>query len=391
MAHGFGFADPDDPGCMGDAARAPIRLFRPRVVEEAFDLAKDVLASAYIGEGAVSARFEAALQAKLQWPYVRVVNAGTSALWLAYHLAGIYGKTVAATPLTCTAATETLLHFGADIRWVDVDQQTGGMHPERLASLLQLHNRLDKDLPDIAAVLTCDWGGDPGALEALSDVCREYGVPLIEDSAHSFGADHLATTPADFCALSFQAIKLLTTADGGALRCRHAHHSEAARLLRWFGMDRSQGESMRCTQAVPFPGFKFQLNDVLASLGVANLVGIDEAVAKQRAHAKYYDLAFDGPGVRPLKRDPRSSCWLYSVRVPDADRFIAGMGARGVECSQVHARNDTQPIFAAYRTALPGMDILARELCVIPSGWFLTEDDCAQVAQAARVVAMEVA
>jgi dTDP-4-amino-4,6-dideoxygalactose transaminase len=135
-------------------------------------------------------------------------------------------------------------------------------------------------------------------------------------------------------------------------------------------MDRTQGESMRCTQAVPFAGYKFQLNDVAAAIGLANLEGIDAAVREQRAHACYYDLSFaDGP-VRPLKRDPRSSCWLYSVRVLDARTFIERMAARGIECSQVHNRNDTQPIFAAARTPLPMMDRLDRELVCLPVGWW---------------------
>jgi len=363
-----------------------IRMFQPRVVPDAINRVASVLRSGFIGEGPESAAFERALQEEMAWPYVRVVSSGTAALWLAYHLAGVAGKTVAATPLTCTAATETLLHCGADIEWVDVDPESGGMDPHRLVDVL-----CGRNAKNIGAVLTCDWGGDPGALEDLWQLCAAEGVPMIEDSAHSFGAEHLKTTPAEFCTLSFQAIKLLTTADGGALRCRHAHHAEAARLLRWFGMDRTRGESMRCTQAVPFPGFKFQLNDVLATIGLANLDGLAAYLGKQRAHAKYYDLAFEGSPVRPLKRQPGSSCWLYSVRVPDAQRFIAGMDARSIDTSQVHARNDSQPIFSTYRTHLPAMDILSRELVCLPVGYWLDEADCARIAQAAIATVKETA
>ena len=380
------------------------------MADDAIANVAQVLDSGYIGEGPQTRAFEAALAPVVGTPNIRVVNSGTSALWLAAKLAldGIPENLFShrcgvayATPLTCLATTMALEHLGYAIRWVDVDSETGGMCPKALRTLFEAAT------PTHALVVVCDWGGDPGHLLAIRDICNHYAFPLLEDAAHAIGA----TTPegpvgsiATYTAFSFQAIKNLTTGDGGALACRHAHDAEKVRLLRWFGLDRNKGESMRCYQQVPFPGFKMQMNDIAAAIGLANLPGLDATLRQQRELAAYYDLAF-GPAppdgvrgravtdadreqpVRPLRRQLGSSCWLYSVRVKDARTFISRMGERGIECSQVHARNDVQQIFSGARRPLPGMDTLDRELACLPIGWWVTRDDAWNVAHTALEVA----
>ncbi len=368
-----------------------IRLFAPYIAPDVPDRLREVFATRYIGEGPQVAAFEAALRAYLGVD-VACVSSGTAALWLAYKLAGIQpGDRVVHPPLGCLASTETLLHFGARIVWADVDPATGMLDPDDVRKVID----------GAKAVVAVDWGGSVCDMLALGRLCDEVGAVLIEDAAHSFGAHafhtpHSLSQPAFSC-FSFQAIKQLSTADGGAIMCQSPCDEARAKLLRWFGLDRTQGASMRCTQTVAEPGFKFQMHDVAATMGLASLKGtsepladVDNRIRLHRMHAAQYDEAFAGTAIRPLRRSPSSTAWLYSVVVPCARQFIHRMAALGVEVSQVHERNDKQPMFAASARRLPAMDELSETLVCLPVGWHLSENDVAHVIEAAtRAVSEE--
>lgn len=359
-------------------ASEPVPLLRHIVSPHAAEAVARVLASECIGEGPESAAFERELE-----PWIgpnAVVSSGTAALWLAYVLAGIGpGTTVVTSPLGCLASTQTLLHVGARIVWADVDPETGMLD---LAATV----RAVRDW-GAAHVVGVEWGGSridwPAFRAALP------GVRLIADAAHSFGAPVPPLDAVDFAAYSFQAIKTLTTGDGGALACRRGVDVERARLKRWFGLDRRRGQSMRCLQAVATAGYKFQLNDVAAAIGRANLRDVvAPRLAAQRAAARVYDKAFRGTAVRPLRRSADAAAWLYSVRVADAVAFATAMAARGVAVGPVHARMDTQPLFGGVPGALlPGMDTLARELVCLPCGpWVDPAEVIAAAKECARAV-----
>ena len=366
---------------------ATVRLFKPYVAPDVVDRLRDVFretadGQVFIGEGPQVAAFETELSQYLSAP-VSALSSGTAALWLAYELAGIQpGDVVITTPLSCLASTETLLHFGATIRWADVDPETGMIDPEDV--------RRQANGTGARAVVAVDWGGSLANYGALRRICDQSGARLIADAAHAFGAygpgNFDAVMGADFVGWSFQAIKALTTGDGGALWCRDPEHYLRSRRLRWFGLDRTRGASMRCTQEVEAPGYKFQMHDIAAAIGRANLAGFPRRLQAARAVAAAYDEAFaDDPRLRSFRRSPTASAWLYTLRVPCAQAFAANMADRGVETSPVHARNDTQPIFRAFARRLRGMDVLAEEMVCLPCGWWLTPNDVVRVIDAARM------
>lgn len=356
-----------------------IRLFKPSLAPTDALLAalRPVFDSAYVGEGPVVAEFEAALRHYCEHPHVAAVNAGTSALWLAYHLADVRDHAVVVSPLSCLATSMPLHLQGAHIVWADVDPETGNVTPATVQEAAATCRA------SLRAIVCVDWGGTPADLAGLRRLADHHGVPLIRDAAHYFGP--IAPGP-HHTILSFQAIKTLTTIDGGALISESACDYAKVRLLRWFGLDRDAGASMRCTQQVAECGFKFQMHDVAAAIGLANLTGVRDRIYANQLRAQFYDARFAGTAIRPFVRTPDSSCWLYTVRVPDAIRFIAAMGARDIECSQVHARNDVQAVFAASRRHLPNMDALERTMVCLPIGPHLTDGDVERVADAAREV-----
>lgn len=363
---------------MDQPVRPMIQLFRVfNDREQALKNIAEVLESGYVGQGKWCARFEDELQAILGSKRVLYVNSGTSALQLAYHLAGVGpGTEVISTPITCLATNAAIVALGARIVWADVDKDIGNIDPEDV--LRQVTHRT-------RAIVGVDWGGRVCNFAMLRKLTR--GITLIEDAAHAFHpSGEYARSPSehgDFICYSFQAIKLLNTADGGALVCPSDATLERARLLRWFGLDRTRSDAMRCYQPVSEAGWKMQGNDVLAAIGCANLPHALDLAGKHAVNAKALDAALrDVPYIRLPPRDPAGTYWLFTLLVSSPARFEAFAAERGVMASQVHSRNDVYGCFREFRRGdLPGVDAFAGHQVSIPVGWWLDASQLAQVVQ----------
>jgi dTDP-4-amino-4,6-dideoxygalactose transaminase len=175
---------------------------------------------------------------------------------------------------------------------------------------------------------------------------------------------------ADYVALSFQAIKHLTTGDGGALIVPELE-VRRAKLLRWFGLDRETPQTdFRGEQDITEAGWKFQMNDIAATIGLANLEGIDEVLLKHRENAAFYNanLAAGFTRTTPTYRH-EGSWWVYTVLLPteaQRDEFKRYMVDKGIQVSQVHWRNDKLSIFSHFRSELPGVDEFASRMICLP-------------------------
>lgn len=360
-----------------------VDLFRPYVAPEAAGLvaqvfAPDVNGRTYLGQGPKVDAFERGLRVMLDADRdILTINSCTSALDLALHLCGVGpGDTVISTPMTCSATNSPIVTRGARVLWADVDPLTGLIDPEDVARKLLW-------VPETKAVLVVDWGGRMAPYNWLREVCRPHGVPIIEDAAHAllatYNGRYQTHVGGDYICWSFQAIKHLTTGDGGALLCPE-EQLERARLLRWYGLDRTRGESFRCTQDITEVGYKWHMNDVAAAIGLANLPHLREVVYRHRQHAaEYHERLGELPGVTLPKRDMGSSWWLYTLLVEERDAFIAYMSDQGIACSPVHSPNHRHTAFRAATHpasgALPGVEQFADHEVAIPVGWWLTPAD----------------
>lgn len=376
-----------------------IPLFKVRMnTEAALPALTEVLESGHVAQGPVVDRFEMALERALglvprpgsAWMGgdVVTVNSGTSALHLAMVLAGVErGTGVIVSPMTCAATIAPIIHLGAIPIWADVDPMTGLLAPEAVDWAAKCAK-----VP-IRAVVGVDWAGVPCDYAALRRVVPGR-IPIIEDAAHAM----LATRPtpggpvqlgvraaADnmFVCYSLQAIKHLTSGDGGILICPTPELTVRARQLRWFGLDRRSSADFRAAQDIDEAGYKYHLNDIAAAIGLANLPGLAGAVAAHRENARAITSALfelgcrDHPRVELVPFDEHGSYWVLTLLVDDRPAFEAHMKARGIATSQVHRRNDHQPAFArvAPKVALPGLDRFAARQIAIPCGWWLTATD----------------
>ncbi len=351
-----------------------IPLFKVFMSDDIGDFVIPVLQSGYVGEGEYCKAFEKKFGEYIENDNVVLVNSGTSALTMALKLAGVGpGDVVVSTPMTCLATNMAILSVGADIIWADI-LPDGTIDPD------DVKRKIIKARYEPKAIMCMDWGGLPCELNELKTVADLYGGIIIEDACQALGSKYDGKPVgnyAHFSAFSFQAIKHLTAIDGGALAINvNSNSVEKAKMMRWFGLDRNAGADMRCNQDPPVAGYKWQMNDVLASIGLSNLRHLPEIISKTKKHAKFYNERFgiQSDSIR------ESGYWLYTIFVENVDHFIQYMRDNFVECSRVHDRNDTKTIFKKYKTYLPGVDWFDTHHCCIPVGWWLSDDEIEKIA-----------
>jgi dTDP-4-amino-4,6-dideoxygalactose transaminase len=360
-----------------------IPLFKVFMADSVKDAAVRVLYSGYIGVGEEVVEFERALAVPLGTPNLLTVNAGTSALHLAYHMAidGARDAEIITTPITCTATNTPIVNNGARIVWADVDPVSGNIDPAEVEALIT---------PRTRAIVMVHWGGNPCEIGRIAEIAQRRGVKVIEDAAHALGSTY-AGRPigqhSDFVAFSFQAIKHVTSVDGGCLVCRDPADLARGRLLRWYGIDRTTREAtdLRCELDIAEAGYKFHMNNVAAAIGRENLKHLGWIVARHRDNARFYDAAFRGvAGVTVAPENPNgtSATWLYTIHVANRDELMRALLALGIGASKVHARNDGHSAFGAFRRDLPNAEAFERTHLCIPVGWWVSEQDRARVAEA---------
>ena len=181
----------------------------------------------------------------------------------------------------------------------------------------------------------------------------------------------------DYVCFSFQAIKHLTTGDGGALTCKTEQEYERIKKLRWFGLNRKYN-GPKWEQDVTESVFKYHMNNINAVIGIESMKNIDEIIGKHIKNGKYYDLKINNPNIKKIRRSENieSSYWIYTVLTEDREKFKKYMLDNGVEADVVHIRNDKYSVFNKYKiNNLPGCDYFCSKMINIPVGWWLTEKE----------------
>ena len=341
----------------------------------------DTLHSGYITQGPKVEEFEGRLRDFFGTDHVVSLNSGTSALTLAMRLAGIGpGDEVITTAMTCSATNLPVLSLGGKLVFADIDPVSGNINAESIEKLITKQTK---------AILFVDWGGMPADLDQIVSIARAHNLKVIEDAAHAFGAEYKGQkvgTIADFTCFSLQAIKHITTGDGGILTCKDPEDYKRARKLRWFGIARDTDSlDSRISEDIEEWGYKFHMNDLNATIGITQMDHVETVLKAHRINAEYYDAQLDKYFVRQSEGDDRRSAWwLYTLILPDQksrDAFKKLATDNGVMVSQVHRRNDEYSVFKPFaRKGLDGLSYFADRMVCIPVHWGLSIEELDHVA-----------
>ncbi|KKS22833.1 MAG: hypothetical protein UU81_C0047G0005 [Microgenomates group bacterium GW2011_GWC1_41_8] len=370
-----------------------IPLFKVHMPKTVLGPLGKVLMSGYISEGDKSHEFEKNFQEFIGNPNVALVNSGTSALSLAYRLAGIGpGDEVISTPMTCLATNEPIMTSGAKIIWADIDKNTGNIDTKSLEGRIT---------PKTKAIVVVHWAGNPVDLGAVTKIAKKHNLKVIEDAAHALGAKYdgkYIGNHSDYVCFSFQAIKHLTTVDGGAVAVKTPEEYQRAILLRWYGNARSStSDPIKWSGDVLEPGYKMHMNDVNATIGLEQLKYMPKIIAMYKKNAAYLLEGLEGIKEITLPQttvNGESSFWLFTIKLPGEDyrqRFSEALRARGIANGIVHSRNDAYSLFKSWkRSDLPGVDDFCSRMLNIPCGWWLSKSDVSYIIKNIKEVVKEI-
>ena len=329
-----------------------------------------VLYSGYVAQGEKVEEFERAFENYIGYGNSLSLNSGTAALHIALILAGVKpNDEVISTPLTAEPTNVAIKMTGAKIRYADVDYNTGNISPTSVEAKINSRTK---------AILVVDYAGTPVNVTELQKISDKYKIPVIEDAAHALGArfnGKLMGCHFPYTVFSFQAIKHLTTIDGGILQIQNKEEYESGKLIRWFGIDK---KLTRLENDIKFQGFKYHMNNVNATIGLVQLSGLNGIVNSFISNGKYYDEHLKNiSGIELLKYYPGSepSYWLYTMKVEDRDGFVKKLSENGIMSSELHKRNDSHTYLNDFDEMLPTMNRFYNRLVHIPCGWWVTRED----------------
>ena len=382
-----------------------ISLFKVFMSEDVIKPLNDVIMSGFITQGPKVEEFEKELTNFIGNPYILTLNSATAGLTLALRLLKNKDdennwpgfnedEDIVLTPaLTCFATTAAILSNNVKIKWLDVDLETANI------DINDLKNKLSEKTKVIYVV---HWGGTPVDLDSLKEL-QEYSLQkfgfkpmIVEDCAHSFGAEYnnkKIGNNDNICVFSLQAIKHLTTGDGGIITLPNEKLYNRCKLLRWYGIDRDKrnykGKDFRLENDITEYGYKFHMNDINATLGLYNLPHMNSILEKNRSNAAYFNEQLkDVNGIKLMNNNSKcnSAYWLYSLRVLNGKKFefMEKMKEAGIMTSQVHNRNDINSCVKDFVDILPNLDIMEKELVCIPVGWWLTHENLEHIVNVIR-------
>ena len=330
---------------------------------------KDILYSGYIAEGEAVKTFEEEFGKYLGNPHVLSLNSGTAALHLALMLAGVgEGDEVISTALTAEPTNVAILQTGAKVVWADVDINTG---------VLLADSVREKITSKTKAIMIVHYAGIVGDMNAFKKISEEFDIPIVEDAAHALGAKfrgQMIGSVSAYTIFSLQAIKHITTVDGGLLCVKSEKDEHQGRVKRWFGLDK---KIPRLENDVTELGYKYHMNNVNATIGLVQLESINTTIGAYIENGKHFDnniSGVEGTELIDYYPDTEPSYWLYTLKVNRRDDFVRHMTEHGIAASPLHLRNDRHSIFGG-KADLPNLELFYKNMVHFGCGWWIGQEE----------------
>ena len=382
--------------------RLPRRRFltfgAPVIDTEAIEEVVDSLRSGWIGTGPKVERFEAMLREVTGARHVIAVSSCTAALHLSLVASGIGpGDEVITTTMTFPATVNAIIHAGARPVLVDCDRDT------QLIDVSAVDHAIT---PRTRAIIPVHLHGRVCAMETLAALARKHNLVVIEDAAHAIGAEYQGRKIGSISAVtcfSFYATKNITTAEGGAVATDDDELAQRVRLFSHHGLTedawrRYSDSGFRHFQ-VEVPGFKYNMTDLQAAIGIHQLPNLQTWQTRREAIWRRYDCAFARLKVtRPLPVPPTMTHarHLYALQI-DVDRcgitrdqFISGLRRLGIGTGchyiAVHLQNYYRRTFGFSPSDFPNATRISDTTVSIPLSPHLTDEDVEDVVQAVQAV-----
>ncbi len=345
-----------------------IETFKVHMPPSVKDELLKTLFSGYIGQGKKVDEFENNFSEKFNVKNVVSLNTGTSALRLALVLCGVKpGDEVISTPYTAVATNTAILEQFAEPVFADVQYETANISPESIKK---------KITPKTKGIVCVHWGGYPCDMDEIHEIAEKYNIPVIEDACEALGAKYKGKqigNISEYTCFSFQAIKHITTGDGGMLAIPNNEKYEEAIRRRWYGIDRKKRDA-DITEA----GFKYHMNDIAATIGIEQLKYFDSVFERRKKIVERYRAGLqNAKNVTLLEsaKDRINSNWMFAVHVLNREKFIEYMKANGIMVAVHNRRNDAYSVFGGPKKDLVNLEKLDKTLVNLPLHHALTDEE----------------
>ena len=318
-----------------------IPFHRPHITDDEITAVSDAIRSGWITMGEQTHRFESLFSEYIGAPYCVALNSGTAALHLALCCMGVGpGDEVIIPAMTFTATAEVVRYFNARPVMADIIRDTHCLDPGDFEKHIS---------PGTKAVIPVHYGGQPADMDEIQAIARGHDLAVIEDAAHALPSrykDHKIGTLGDITCFSFYATKTLSTGEGGMAVTGNEQWADLMKQLRLHGISRDAwnrySSAGKWQYDVEYAGFKYNMSDINASMGIVQLAKIDRLQNMRRSIAERYNSAFgENDAFIPYRiREDRDTSWhLYPLRLNldclsiGRDRFIEELKEKGISAS----------------------------------------------------------
>lgn len=322
---------------MSDSNSLKVPFSRPSISKEEIKLVTKILKSGWLTTGKYALEFEKKfsdfMNAKPKMLEERnkfglscepvkslAVNSNTSGMILAMEACGVGpGTAVITTPYTFVSTAMCARHLGAEVYFADIEKNSYSIDPEKVENIL----RSSKG-KNVKAIIPVHIAGNLCNMKKIMQIAKNYDVKVIEDAAHSFPSETslgYAGTIGDIGVFSFYVTKTITTAEGGMICTRDCELAKRMTIMRMHGMDRTTWDRYTSPRAsweydIVAPGYKFNLPDILASIGIVQLKKAEKFYEKRIKIVEKYNKAFENLDFVQTPPTSEGNAWhLYLLRI----------------------------------------------------------------------------
>jgi len=386
----------------GKRTRKDFLLFAPPLIGKGeINEVVDTLKSGWLTSGPKAEKLESLFKKYVKSGFAVAVNSGTNALSLAVNSAGIApGDEVITTPMTFSATANAIIHHGGKPVFVDIDVDSRNIRADLIERKITERTK---------AVLPVHFAGIPCDMDPIIETAKKHGLTVIEDAAHAIESKYRGRkigSIGDITCFSFYATKNVTTGEGGMVTTNDPEMAETLRIRSIHGISKSAWKRYSAEGFKPYdtlyPGFKFNMTDIVASVGIHQLKSVEKNLKKREKLWKRYNSNLKGIDsvilpVEKLAYPFRHGRHLYTILIKpemlkiDRNRFVnclkdEGIGV-GIQYTALNTHSVYQKMFG-YRTGdFPGAEFVSERTISLPLTPKLTVGDVDDVCEAVAKLA----
>jgi perosamine synthetase len=349
-----------------------IPLFRTTFGEEEVAAVREVLLSGWVALGPKTAEFEQAYAKFIGTKYAIGLNSCTAALHLALSVYEFpKGSEVLMSTINFIAAPHSALYNGLAPVFVDVNPGTLQMDPADMEKKITKKTK---------AIIATHLGGTPADMDAIMRIAKKHKLVVIEDVANAVGGSYkgkMLGSIGDIGCHSFEAKKNMTTGDGGMITLNDTKMAEKLKRVRWLGINKDTWKRFSGGKQGTYSwyyevselGYKFNMNDIMAALGLVQLKKLPRILAKKDTLIARYNKAFQNiPWITTPVAEPKGkgAYWLYIIQVPERNAFMTYLEKHGITTGVHFMPMHMHPLYKKTRTVTPIADRVWKNIVSLP-------------------------